>query len=185
MYKRVGFLVLLFCLPGISAAGEWYGEAAYTSFHYGSAPTRGVREFEEGQGDDFFSLTGGYKFNRNLALEAGYTDFHEYVSYYPYAGITCATPPYSCGGYETQDINGFHIEGVLGKQYGSLYPYLELGVFFPGSVSPVLGAGVLWNITPSIGVNLYYEQFVMALEREDDPKGDVQSYNLGFRYTFN
>lgn len=168
-------------------ASDWYAEAAFTRFKYDeydpSGAPRGVQSIEDRANSGSFSLTAGYLFNDLYALEVGYTEFSEHVSDH-------STHSIFLGGdsgeswIETDKIGGLHAEGVLRKRFGNFLPYVQLGLLFGDEVSPLAVAGLLWEASQSLAVNMYYEAYLNSARRRRELRTGVHSLNLGLRYSF-
>ncbi|WP_193163991.1 hypothetical protein [Microbulbifer hainanensis] len=197
MRRHIILASFLALTPSLSEAGQWYSEIAYTSFNYergswydefdkSTAIINAERKTDNGS----FSFSAGYQFNDIFGLNLGYTEFNQHVSHGVIPGIHEILNG-TAGDYSTEKIDGSHLEGTLSRRVGSFSPYLKIGILFPDEIAPIAGAGIRWDISNTVGLNLFWEKYFDAAERWgdsgswDDEKTDVESYNLGLRYTFN
>ncbi|WP_193163993.1 hypothetical protein [Microbulbifer hainanensis] len=198
MFKKILIILFVVLTPGLSEAGQWYSEIAYSQFNYErqnnwydydkDLHSKAI-SIEKSTNEGSFSISAGYQFNDILGLQLGYTKFNPHITHY--VPVTNYTIFYgSAGDYSSEKIDGLHLDGILSKRFGSFSPYLQLGVLFPDEIAPIAGAGIRWDISNIVGLNLYWEKYFNAAERHgvagsyDDEKTDVESYNLGLRYTF-
>jgi len=150
--------------------------------------------------DTAFKLFGGYKFNKNFAVEGGYFDLGQFS----YTATT--TPPALAGTLSgNARINGLNIDAVgflpitekfsafgrVGLNYAQVKDSFSStgAVATPSDPSPSknaanykLGLGVQYDFTESLGMRAEVERY-----RIDDAignTGDVDMYSLGLVYRF-
>jgi OOP family OmpA-OmpF porin len=144
-----------------------------------------------------FKLFGGYQFNKNFALEAGYFNLGKF-------GYTATTMPAGTltGNIKLQGLNidavgimpindKFSAFGRLGLQYAQAKDeFSSTGVVpVPANASPSknatnykAGVGVQYDFTQSLGMRAEAERY-----RIDDAvgnKGDINMYSVGLIYRF-
>jgi OOP family OmpA-OmpF porin len=150
--------------------------------------------------DTAFKLFGGYKFNKNFAVEGGYFDLGQFS----YTATT--TPPALAGTLNGKaKFSGLNIDAVgflpftekfsafarLGLNYTQAKDSFSStgAVATPSNPSPSkdsanykFGLGVQYDFTESLGMRVEAERY-----RIDDAignKGDVDMYSLGLVYRF-
>jgi len=150
--------------------------------------------------DTAFKLLGGYKFNKNFAVEGGYFDLGQF-------SYTATTIPPALAGTLSGNarISGLNIDAVgflpitekfsafarLGLNYAQVKDSFSStgSVATPSDPSPSkdsanykFGLGVQYDFTESLGMRVEAERY-----RIDDAignKGDVDMYSLGLVYRF-
>jgi len=139
----------LLCVPlaalavGPAAAGDDSGW--YMSAGLGLADTADTSQLccdgfplltgETNDNKTTWSIAGGYRFNRNIALELGYVDLGKLTS-----GVSDAT-----GTSDARAAVGFSAEGVTFTMIGTFplgkwEPYLKAGVFYSSTVLEYSGS---------------------------------------------
>ncbi|MCK9202395.1 MAG: OmpA family protein [Gallionella sp.] len=147
-----------------------------------------------------FKLLGGYQFNKNFALEAGYFNLGEF-------GYTATTVPPALAGtlsgkIKLQGLNldavgmlplddKFSVFGRLGLQYAQAKDtFSSTGVVAaPADPNPSknalnykAGLGVQYDFTQALGMRVEAERY--RINDAIGNKGDVDMYSLGLVYRF-
>jgi OmpA-OmpF porin, OOP family len=210
--KTVGTLGLVGCAVmnspfAVADDSFWYGginigqsrakidDPRITSQLLGSGATS--TSISDDHTDTAYKLFGGYQFNKNFALEAGYFDLGKF-------GFTANTVPAGTlsGNIKLQGLNfdavgmlpladKFSVFGRLGLNYAQAKDnFTSTGaVAVPTNPNPSknatnyeAGVGVQYDFTESLGMRVEAERY-----RIDDAvgnKGDINMYSLGLIYRF-
>jgi OOP family OmpA-OmpF porin len=160
--------------------------------------TNGVRSDETDTG---FKAFGGYRFNRNFALEASYLKLGEISAN---TTITNVAPPANVKATFSWEY-GFAVEAVgilpVGNQldlFGKLGGYMvktKLKVDVQGAGSASLsdtdtntgltyGIGAQYNFTPNFAVRTEWQQFKDVGTDKTGGSGDVSFLSVGILYRF-
>lgn len=174
-----GLLALALCIFGSTASAEGYIGAGIgmTSVDICDDLTAlGATSCDDE--DTGMKLFGGYKFNKNIAIEGQWTDL----------GEVSATGP---GGTATVEVDGFGVAAVgmipLSERFGL---FGKVGAFMwdasgGGAASGtdedgtdiMFGAGVNWNLTQKFGLRAEWERF-------DVDGDDVDFLSIGAQFNF-
>lgn len=160
---------------------------------FGSAST----SFDER--DTAWKLHLGYQFNRNFALEAGYTDFGKFV-------LSTATtgPAANVGGsvrayaWSLEAVGlapvseRFSVFGKLGLQRWDTDAHLaatNAGVASSTTLGArgndwKLGLGARYDLSRNVGVRFEWERFVNVGESATTGRGDIDLIAIGLQYRF-
>lgn len=206
--RTLGLAAFALIAGPIAAADDagWYGginigrsrattdEARIT----GKLLGRGIatNSITDDDGDSGHTLFGGYRFNRNFALEGGYFDLGK-------IGLTGTTVP---AGTLTGNIKhkGLNLDAVgILPVTGKLYAFGRVGLNFAeardsfagtGAVNLLdpnpgkrdtnykFGLGLQYNFTPSLGMRLEAERY--RTNEAIGSKGDIGSLWFGMVYRF-
>jgi OmpA-OmpF porin, OOP family len=145
--------------------------------------------------DSSWKIFAGYQFNRNFALEFGYTDLGEVTASTPAIGFI---PPASVAIEST--VWELVAVGMLPlaerfSLYGKLGLYradtdIEVNFVSLGSVTDsdsntdlTFGIGVRFDITPRLGVRLEWQRY-SSVSAADFDEGDVDVMSLGVAWRF-
>src|SRR3990170_2768410 len=203
----LGVLALAVTASPVAAAADsgWYGgisigqskakidDARITSNLQGAGFATSINDDNRDTG---YKLFGGYKFNRNFALEGGYFDLGRF-------GFTSTTVPAGTlsGNIKLQGLNldavgilpiteKFSAFGRIGVNYAEARDSFSgtgaVNVLNPSpskrDTNLKLGLGLQYDFTPSLGMRLEAERY-----RVNDAvgnKGDVDLVSLGVVYRF-
>jgi OOP family OmpA-OmpF porin len=210
--KTVGALGLLGCVavlngPYAQAADSgWYGglnigqsrahidDARITSGLLGSGFT--TTSITDDDHDTAYKIFGGFKINKNFALEGGYFDLGKF-------GFTSTTVPAGSlsGDMKIKGLNidavgflplseKFSLFGRIGLQYAQVKDsFSGTGAVTPANSSASksagnlkAGAGIQYDFTPSLAMRGEWERY-----RIDDAvgnRGEVEMFSLGLVYMF-
>lgn len=147
-----------------------------------------------------FKLFGGYQFNKNLAVEAGYFNLGQF-------GYTATTVPPSFAGTRSGNIklqglnldavgilplnDKFSVFGRLGLQYAQAKDTFSSTGIVPVPADPnpsknslnyKAGLGVQYDFTQALGMRVEAERY--RINDAIGNKGDVNMYSLGLVYRF-
>ncbi|HSA88317.1 MAG TPA: outer membrane beta-barrel protein [Burkholderiales bacterium] len=145
--------------------------------------------------DSSWKIFAGYQFNRNFAVEFGYTDLGEATASTPPIGII---PPASVAIEST--VWELVAVGILPladrfSAYGKLGLYradTDVAVNFVGlgsvtdsdsNTDLTFGIGVRFDITPHLGVRLEWQRY-SGVAAADFDEGDVDAMSLGVAWRF-
>jgi len=142
-------------------------------------------------------LQGGYRFNPNLAVEAGYIDFGKADYTATYTGGS-AQGTLKAGGVDVAALvslplnDSFSVFGKVGAVAAKVESSLSAGA--PATqasgdasdnvVRPLLGVGALYKLTQNVDLRADYD-YVSGLGQSDKTgKMDVSMISLGMAYNF-
>src|SRR5512139_1561903 len=199
-------LALLALSPTAFADGFYgVGEVTHSSAsldraHFDSALTAngatGLSSSDSGN-DNHWRLQGGYRFNPNLAVEAGYIDFGKMKYAARYTGGN-AEGSLKAGGVDVAALlslplnDSFSVFGKAGAVAAKVDSSLTAGA--PASlasgtesvhvVRPLLGAGAIYKLTQNVDLRADYDH-VSGLGKSDKTgKMDTNMVSLGVAYNF-
>ena len=159
------------------------------------APTTAVSIIDDNR-DTSYKLFGGYRYNKNVAVEAGYFDLGQF-------GFTAATAPAGTltGKIKLKGLNldavgtlplteKFSALGRLGLNYAQTRDsFIGTGaatVLNPNpsknQINYKLGAGLQYDLTQSLGMRVEAERY--RINDAVGNRGDVDMYSLGLVYRF-
>ncbi|MDP2694775.1 MAG: OmpA family protein [Gallionella sp.] len=146
--------------------------------------------------DNGYKLFGGYQYNKNFAVEAGYFDLGKF-------GYTATVVPAGTltGTIKLKGLNldavgtlplteKFSVLGRLGLNYAQARDTF-VGTGFVAVLNPnpsknqvnyKLGAGLQYDFTPSLGMRIEAERY--RINDAVGNRGDVDMYSLGLVYRF-
>ncbi|OGT12269.1 MAG: flagellar motor protein MotB [Gallionellales bacterium RIFCSPHIGHO2_02_FULL_57_16] len=146
--------------------------------------------------DNGYKLFGGYQYNKNFAVEAGYFDLGQF-------GYTATVVPAGTltGTIKLEGLNldavgtlplteKFSVLGRLGLNYAQARDTFNgtgaVTVLNPNpsknQVNYKLGAGLQYDFTPSLGMRIEAERY--RINDAVGNRGDVDMYSLGLVYRF-
>lgn len=153
--------------------------------------------FSDDNSDTAYKLWGGYQFNKNFALEAGYFNLGQF-------GYTATTVPAGTlnGKIKLQGLNldavgmlplseRFSVFGRLGLQYAQAKDNFSSTGAVPAPANPnpgkndinyKAGLGVQYDFTKSLGMRVEAERY--RINDAINNKGDVNMYSVGLIYRF-
>jgi len=159
------------------------------------APTTAASIIDDNR-DTGYKLFGGYRYNKNVAVEAGYFDLGQF-------GFTAATVPAGTltGKIKLKGLNldavgtlplteKFSALGRLGLNYAQTRDsFIGTGaatVLNPNpsknQINYKLGAGLQYDFTPSLGMRVEAERY--RINDAVGNRGDIDMYSLGLVYRF-
>ena len=159
------------------------------------APATSVSIIDDNR-DTGYKLFGGYRYNKNVAVEAGYFDLGQF-------GFTAATVPAGTltGKIKLKGLNldavgtlplteKFSALGRLGLNYAQTRDsFIGTGaatVLNPNpsknQINYKLGAGLQYDLTQSLGMRVEAERY--RINDAAGNRGDVDMYSLGLVYRF-
>ena len=159
------------------------------------APTTAVSIIDDNR-DTGYKLFGGYRYNKNVAVEAGYFDLGQF-------GFTATTAPAGTltGKIKLKGLNldavgtlplteKFSALGRLGLNYAQTRDsFIGTGaatVLNPNpsknQINYKLGAGLQYDLTQSLGMRVEAERY--RINDAVGNRGDVDMYSLGLVYRF-
>ena len=159
------------------------------------APTTSVSIIDDNR-DTGYKLFGGYRYNKNVAVEAGYFDLGQF-------GFTATTAPAGTltGKIKLKGLNldavgtlplteKFSALGRLGLNYAQTRDsFIGTGaatVLNPNpsknQINYKLGAGLQYDLTQSLGMRVEAERY--RINDAVGNRGDVDMYSLGLVYRF-
>ena len=159
------------------------------------APTTAVSIVDDNR-DTGYKLFGGYRYNKNVAVEAGYFDLGQF-------GFTATTAPAGTltGKIKLKGLNldavgtlplteKFSALGRLGLNYAQARDsFIGTGaatVLNPNpsknQINYKLGAGLQYDLTQSLGMRVEAERY--RINDAVGNRGDVDMYSLGLVYRF-
>jgi OOP family OmpA-OmpF porin len=150
--------------------------------------------------DTAFKLFGGYQYNKNLAVEAGYFNLGQFG--YTATTVPPATAGTLSGNIKLQGLNldavgmlpldeRFSVFGRLGLHYAQAKDtFSSTGVVAaPADPNPSknalnykAGLGLQYDFTESLGLRLEAERY--RIDDAINNKGDIDMYSLGLIYRF-
>lgn len=146
--------------------------------------------------DTAWKLFGGYQFNQNFAIEAGYTDFGRfngttYIS--APAAVTAASKWDASSPLNVAAVGIFPVWdrfAVLGK-LGLAYTRLRVTVAPPSPVSlsasrvqPLLGVGLKYDFTKEFAVRGEFERFNNVGDGSNTGQTPINVWSLSGQYRF-
>jgi len=159
------------------------------------APTTAASIIDDNR-DTGYKLFGGYRYNKNVAVEAGYFDLGQF-------GFTATTAPAGTltGKIKLKGLNldavgtlplteKFSALGRLGLNYAQTRDsFIGTGaatVLNPNpsknQINYKLGAGLQYDFTPSLGMRVEAERY--RINDAVGNRGDIDMYSLGLVYRF-
>ena len=151
--------------------------------------------------DTAYRLTGGYRFNSHLSVEAGYTDLGSVQAYdgicrFSDPGVPCVPE------YTFAKAHGYLVEGVAGLPLGSdwslyaragvAFVHTEAGKLSGGSVAAessssnaafTYGFGIAWSSSETLSWHLGWDDY-SSLVDSTGGKFSVTALALGVTYSF-
>ena len=207
--KTVGTLGLVGCAVmnspfALAADSFWYGganigqsranidDARINSQLQGTGLATSIANDNRSTG---YKIFGGYQYNKNFALEAGYFNLGEF-------GYTATTPPSRTltGKIKLQGLNldavgmqpindRFSVFGRLGLNYAQAKDSFTNSVSAPTNPNPSkdsinykAGVGVQYDFNKSLGMRVEAERY--RINDAVGSNGDIDLYSLGLVYRF-
>lgn len=147
-----------------------------------------------------FKVYGGYQFNKNFAMEGGYTDFGKFTSHSVITSGGSGTGDGEWKGYSI-DLSAlgilplsdqFSLFGRGGISLWNLdFSFTAAG---PGGVgiasesksgvSPLLGIGATFNFTPQLALRAEFERHFSVGDSDTTGKSDIDLISLGLQVRF-
>jgi len=205
----VATVVGAFAVPVAHAAGVdgWYvgGALGGSQQHFGGGQidnalsNQGLTSSSSiDKSDTSLRLFGGYQFNRNFALEGGYVNLGKFN----YSSTVSAPAADTVNGHLS--VHGADLAAVgmlpLGEQFGlfgkagAFYAQTKLGESSGGAVavgdqshngtSPLLGAGLNYDITKKVAVRAEVDRYFRVGDSGSTGRGDIDQYTVGVAYRF-
>jgi OmpA-OmpF porin, OOP family len=141
--------------------------------------------------DTAFGIFGGYKINRNFAVEAGYTDFGKVNATVtvPAATLEVKSNAFDVVGVGAFPINQqFSVYGKLGFYRGEAKASATLGVFSGSqketNTDLTYGVGVQYNVNPQLGVRGEWQRYSSMGGDSIGGTFDLDVFALGVTYKF-
>lgn len=168
-------------------------DSAFSALGLGSNTT--VDETDIG-----FKIYGGYQFNRNFALEGGYTDLGKATSHTIVTSGGSGTGDAEWKAYSI-DLsalgmlpvgNQISLFGRAGLSFWNLdFRFTAVG---PGGigiasestsgVSPLLGIGAIFKFTPQLALRAEFERHFSVGDNNTTGKSDIDLVSLGLQFRF-
>ena len=140
--------------------------------------------------DTAFKIFGGVEFNRNIALEGGYTNFGEYVVDYTF-----------WNDYETYEASALYVAAVGSIPLGpvSLFGKAGLAHWYVDrsdpdgfswwsedamGIDPMFGAGVKIEASGNFALRGEFERFLDVGDRNDTGRSDIDVLSISGVFTF-
>jgi OOP family OmpA-OmpF porin len=172
---------------GAGQSHSQLNEADTTSSMFG--PNTGASLQGHEQQDTAYKIFGGYQFNRNFALEAGYFNLGKF-SYRAAAGPSTLNGTYEVEGLNLDMIGTlpmserFSVFGRLGAQYANTRDsFSGTGTLTPTGGNPSkrdtnlkVGLGVQYDISPSMQVRAEAERY--RINDAMDNRGDINVFSV-------
>lgn len=205
----VATVVGAFAVPAAHAAGVdgWYvgGALGGSQQHLGGGQidnalsNQGLTSSSSiDKSDTSLRLFGGYQFNRNFALEGGYVNLGKFN----YSSTVSAPAADTVNGHLS--VHGADLAAVgmlpLGEQFGlfgkagAFYAQTKLSESSGGAVavgdqshnstSPLLGAGLNYDITKKVAVRGEVDRYFRVGDSGSTGRGDIDQYTVGVAYRF-
>ena len=147
-----------------------------------------------------FKFYGGYQFNRNFAIEAGYTDFGKFTSHSVIISGGSGTGDGEWKAYSL-DVSAlgilpvgdrFSLFGRAGLSFWNLdFTFTAMG---PGGVgvasqsesgvSPLLGIGAKFDVTPQLALRAEIERHFSVGDSNTTGESDIDLFTVGLQYRF-
>jgi OOP family OmpA-OmpF porin len=147
-----------------------------------------------------FKVYGGYRFNRNFAIEGGYTDFGKFTSH---SVVTSGGSGTGDGEWKAYSIDlsalgilplneRFSLFGRAGLSLWNMdFTFTAAG---PGGVgiasesrtgfSPLLGIGATFNFTRQLALRAEFERHFSVGDSDTTGKSDIDLISLGLQVRF-
>jgi OmpA-OmpF porin, OOP family len=156
--------------------------------------------FSTDEKDTGWKIFGGYKFNRNFAVEAAYMDLGDFN-----ARTTATLPPLVPTPtpltltFKVKELFNIAAVGILPitnqvSVFGKLGGYRAKTELRASAVSTAsnsdtntdffFGLGVGYDFTRNLGIRAEWEKFKKVGDKDETFQGDVDFYSLGFIYRF-
>lgn len=205
----VATVVSAFALPAAHAAGAdgWYvgGALGGSQQHFGGGQidnalsSQGLTSSSSiDRSDTSMRLFGGYQFNPNFALEGGYVNLGKF----DYSSTVSAPAADTVNGHLS--VHGADLAAVgilpLNEQFGlfgkagAFYAQTKLSESSGGAVavgdqshnstSPLLGAGLNYDITKKVAVRAEWDRYFRVGDSGSTGRGDIDQYTVGVVYRF-
>ena len=194
---------------GAQAAGVdgWYvgGALGGSQQHFGGGQVDGALANQGLTGsssidrsDTSLRLFGGYQFNPNFALEGGFVNLGKfnYSSAISSPATDTVSGHLSVQGADLAAVGILPLNeqwGLFGKA-GALYAQTKLSESSGGAVavsdqshngtSPLLGAGVNYDITKKVAVRAEFDRYFKVGDSGSTGRGDIDQYTVGVVYRF-
>jgi OOP family OmpA-OmpF porin len=179
---------LIFALiAGIASVGAAQAQTAGTAPH--AYVGVGVASANNITADGYKAdakIFGGYEFNQNLGLEAGYThfgstDFYRSADGQSVSGSTRGYGTYIAGKYTLPVNEQFSAYGKLGLAYSQRKYSNSLGMNFNDTdTGAYAGVGVQYNLNQQVALTAEYERY--GKDKNSGAKADV--WSVGVKYGF-
>jgi OOP family OmpA-OmpF porin len=186
---------------GFYGVGEvTHSSASLDHNHFDNALTAngatGLSSSDSGSGNQW-RLQGGYRFNPNLAVEAGYIDFGKAKYQASYAGGS-AQGSLKAGGFDVAALislplndscSVFGKAGVVAAKVKSSLEASGPAVSAGGNASvnvvrPLLGVGALYKLTDNVDLRADYDHVSGLGTSSKTGKMNVNMFSLGIAYNF-
>jgi len=141
--------------------------------------------------DTAFGIFGGYKINRNFAVEACYTDFGKVNATFavPAATLEIKSNAFEVVGVGALPLNQqFSVYGKLGFYRGEAKASATLGAFSGSqketNTDLTLGVGVQYNFNPQLGVRGEWQRYGSMGGDSIGGTFDLDVFAVGVTYKF-
>jgi OOP family OmpA-OmpF porin len=141
--------------------------------------------------DTAYRIFGGYKINRNFAVEAGYTDFGKVNAT---VAVPAATLEVKSNAFEVVGVGAlplnqqFSVYGKLGFYRGEAKASATLGAFSGSqketNTDLTLGVGVQYNFNPQLGVRGEWQRYGSMGGDSIGGTFDLDVFAVGVTYKF-
>ena len=143
-------------------------------------------------------LQGGYRFNPNLAVEAGYIDFGKAKYQAAYGMGSSAQGSLKAGGVDVAALlslplnDSFSVFGKVGMVAAKVKSNLVAGAPAAAAsgkesenvVRPLLGVGALYKLTDNVDLRADYDRVSGLGKSSKTGKFDANMFSLGVAYNF-
>jgi OmpA-OmpF porin, OOP family len=191
MKSRAALAVLgMVSALALSAPATAQDSGFYAAFHLGQATLKDFCSDVGGPGvscdekDTAWKILGGYQFNRNLALELGYTDFGEATVAGPGIGGTLAATAFEVVAVGMLPIaDRFSIYGKIGIYRGDTEANGLGGSASETNTDLTFGIGAGFNFTRNLGVRAEWQKY-QDIGGGVIGEGDVDVVSIGLLWKF-
>jgi OOP family OmpA-OmpF porin len=135
--------------------------------------------------DTAMKFIGGYRFNRNLGVEIGYTDLGEATITDPSSTATFESSVMELVGVGTWPIaDKFSILGKIGMYRGDVDASdPALGSVSESNTGLTFGVGVQWDFTKNLGLRAEWQRYA-DVGGDNVGESDVDVMSIGVIFTF-
>jgi OOP family OmpA-OmpF porin len=192
-------IAALVAASGLALSSGAFAQAkpADTGFYIGASVGQSTADCDtSGTGlscddkDTAYKVFGGYKFNRNLAVEAGYTPLGEVTASGGGVNITAEATAWELVGVGMFPLgNNFSVYGKLGLYSGELEVSSNIGASGDKTTTDLTyGLGVQFDFTRNLGIRGEWQRYSgiktpsTAVTDEDDTDVDVLSIGVLWKF---